>query len=283
MDYQLIANCWLAQQPKIDSADTLSTLESKLELTILLGLALSTTSYSKNINIAKTFTVNGVKTICDVAGIPSSDSMEEMIGRLHNMNKDVGRKIAFIMLKYRNVIFDGRAHYVAKKPMVALCTQMRIVNDTAIPYTNKFCKIAKCGCSKINEYVMRGLYAYDVRYIIKDMQNELALLNIVPGNANPQPKCQSSSVVEQQLINEVRELKLKVEQNIPYKEVKNTQTNGTKQPAQQFVARAGGKWTPEEEEQLKQEINSGASLVEISKIHQRTIGAIQARLEKLGM
>jgi len=45
---------------------------------------------------------------------------------------------------------------------------------------------------------------------------------------------------------------------------------------------AGRAWAADEERQLCDEFAAGKTLAEISKIHQRTGGAIQRRLERLG-
>lgn len=46
---------------------------------------------------------------------------------------------------------------------------------------------------------------------------------------------------------------------------------------------AGASWTDEEDKQLDKEYNSGMKVSEIAKIHDRTNGAIRARLKKHGL
>ncbi len=46
---------------------------------------------------------------------------------------------------------------------------------------------------------------------------------------------------------------------------------------------AGAPWTEEEDEQLDEEYNSGMKISEIAKVHDRTNGAIRARLKKHGL
>lgn len=46
---------------------------------------------------------------------------------------------------------------------------------------------------------------------------------------------------------------------------------------------AGASWTDEEDSQLDEEYNSGISVSEIAKLHERTRGAIRARLKKHGL
>jgi hypothetical protein len=47
--------------------------------------------------------------------------------------------------------------------------------------------------------------------------------------------------------------------------------------------RAYEKWTTEEDEALVKRYNDGGSIPELVKIHQRKLGAIRSRLEKLGL
>ncbi|MCM1143681.1 MAG: hypothetical protein NC318_08070 [Blautia sp.] len=46
---------------------------------------------------------------------------------------------------------------------------------------------------------------------------------------------------------------------------------------------AGASWTKEEEQQLNEEYSSGMKISEIAKLHERTNGAIRARLKKHGL
>jgi ATP-dependent DNA helicase RecQ len=46
---------------------------------------------------------------------------------------------------------------------------------------------------------------------------------------------------------------------------------------------AGASWSEEEDKQLDEEFNSGMKISEIAKIHDRTNGAIRARLRKHGL
>lgn len=46
---------------------------------------------------------------------------------------------------------------------------------------------------------------------------------------------------------------------------------------------AGASWTDEEDKQLDEEYHSGMKIFEIAKIHDRTNGAIRARLKKHGL
>ena len=48
------------------------------------------------------------------------------------------------------------------------------------------------------------------------------------------------------------------------------------------INRRGSRWYPREENQLRQEIQQNMALTEIARIHGRTVGAIEARLELLG-
>ena len=45
---------------------------------------------------------------------------------------------------------------------------------------------------------------------------------------------------------------------------------------------AGRAWNGDEEQKLCEEFDAGKTVAEISRIHQRTRGAIQSRLERLG-
>lgn len=47
-------------------------------------------------------------------------------------------------------------------------------------------------------------------------------------------------------------------------------------------ANAGQAWTQEEDEQLSEEFDSGIPIKELAQMHQRTGGAIEARLARLG-
>src|SRR5438270_10618006 len=47
-------------------------------------------------------------------------------------------------------------------------------------------------------------------------------------------------------------------------------------------AAAGVRWTPEEDERLCSEFDAGTSVAEIARIHDRTRGAVTARLVKVG-
>ncbi len=46
---------------------------------------------------------------------------------------------------------------------------------------------------------------------------------------------------------------------------------------------AGASWTEEEDKQLDEEYGSGMKVSEIAKVHDRTNGAIRARLRKHGL
>ena len=46
---------------------------------------------------------------------------------------------------------------------------------------------------------------------------------------------------------------------------------------------AGASWSEEEDKQLDEEFNSGMKISEMAKIHNRTNGAIRARLRKHGL
>lgn len=49
------------------------------------------------------------------------------------------------------------------------------------------------------------------------------------------------------------------------------------------INRRGSRWYPREENQLRQEIQQDMALAEIARIHGRTVGAIEARLELLSL
>ena len=46
---------------------------------------------------------------------------------------------------------------------------------------------------------------------------------------------------------------------------------------------AGASWTAEEDKRLDEEYHSGMNISEIAKVHDRTNGAIRARLKKHGL
>jgi hypothetical protein len=55
------------------------------------------------------------------------------------------------------------------------------------------------------------------------------------------------------------------------------------QEARKIYPRAYLHWKPEEDTRLREEVRSGLKVVQISKLHQRQPGAIQGRLEHLGL
>ena len=57
----------------------------------------------------------------------------------------------------------------------------------------------------------------------------------------------------------------------------------TKDVKKQQKANAGAKWSKEEDDRLDQEFSSGMSISEIAKKHERSYGAIKARLIKHGL
>ena len=63
---------------------------------------------------------------------------------------------------------------------------------------------------------------------------------------------------------------------------KNKEGNSGTRTLTARLANAGQAWTREEDEQLIQEFDSGIPIKELAKIHQRTGGAIEARLARLG-
>jgi hypothetical protein len=78
-------------------------------------------------------------------------------------------------------------------------------------------------------------------------------------------------------------------ENSPYQDLEVTRalfraldalknTTGKKPPPLQ-----GSKWTPEEEEQLRNLFDQGWKVPELAKKHQRTAGAIRSRLKKMGL
>jgi len=56
-----------------------------------------------------------------------------------------------------------------------------------------------------------------------------------------------------------------------------------KKPVDPTKPRAGGKWTPEEEQRLRDTFHARKPIPEIARDHGRTTGAITARLLKLGL
>lgn len=54
-------------------------------------------------------------------------------------------------------------------------------------------------------------------------------------------------------------------------------------PRRSDLAKAGGKWTEEEEYQLRDEFDAKHSIADIAEVHGRTKGAIRSRLIKLGL
>lgn len=56
-----------------------------------------------------------------------------------------------------------------------------------------------------------------------------------------------------------------------------------KKPVDPNKPRAGGKWTPEEEEKLREAFHARKPFEEIAKDHGRTPGAITAHMVKLGL
>lgn len=56
----------------------------------------------------------------------------------------------------------------------------------------------------------------------------------------------------------------------------------TERRANTLPEHAGKAWDAAEEQQLCEEFDSGKTVAEIARIHQRTRGAIQSRLERLG-
>lgn len=65
----------------------------------------------------------------------------------------------------------------------------------------------------------------------------------------------------------------------------DTIKSGTKtpKPLDPNKPHAGGKWTPEEEQNLRDAFHASKTFSEIAKDHGRTPGAIKARLVKLGL
>lgn len=54
-----------------------------------------------------------------------------------------------------------------------------------------------------------------------------------------------------------------------------------KVPAKQSPQNAGAPWSPEEDNALLEEFETGASISELAEKHARTVGAISSRLSKL--
>lgn len=68
-----------------------------------------------------------------------------------------------------------------------------------------------------------------------------------------------------------------------YKAVKALeQQQRTSEKRRSLPENAGNPWPPEEEQVLLSDFDSGVSVKELAKKHQRTEGAIRSRLEKLG-
>lgn len=53
-------------------------------------------------------------------------------------------------------------------------------------------------------------------------------------------------------------------------------------PQKDGPAKAGGKWTDDEDKQLVEAFDAGSSIKDLAASHQRTSGAIRSRLVKLG-
>ena len=60
------------------------------------------------------------------------------------------------------------------------------------------------------------------------------------------------------------------------------QEQGRDRRRQGLPANAGMPWSPDEDDELAKEFETGMTIREIARAHQRTGGAVQARLEKLG-
>ena len=58
--------------------------------------------------------------------------------------------------------------------------------------------------------------------------------------------------------------------------------NKNKTPTKKYRENSGKPWTAEEENQLIAEYNEGLKVKDIAKIHERSNGAIMARLMKIG-
>ena len=58
--------------------------------------------------------------------------------------------------------------------------------------------------------------------------------------------------------------------------------NKDKTPAKKYRENSGKPWTEEEEKQLLEEYRAGLKVKEIAKAHERSNGAIMARLMKIG-
>ena len=59
--------------------------------------------------------------------------------------------------------------------------------------------------------------------------------------------------------------------------------NKDKTPTKKYRENSGKPWTEEEKKQLLEEYRAGLKVKEIAKAHERSNGAITARLEKLGV
>ena len=62
-----------------------------------------------------------------------------------------------------------------------------------------------------------------------------------------------------------------------------TITEATPEVAKAKIGGASKRWSPEEEQQLRAEIEAGKSVDEIATAHNRTVGAIRARVSKLNL
>jgi hypothetical protein len=67
------------------------------------------------------------------------------------------------------------------------------------------------------------------------------------------------------------------------KKVDNERKRGGRSPNPDAPPNAGKPWTAEEERVLIRAFNAGSSSADLAKTHQRTPGAIESRLEKLGL
>jgi len=299
-DKQTIADKWMKLHPLVNHDDDVKTLEHKLQFVNALGLATITTKYNKNIDIASKFTLAGARVLCDIVSVPTDGTMDML---LDNLSKSkIHPKVAAVMLRYKNLVKLGNTYYLVKIPIVTKCSKMKVVNETALIYTRENCTSPLCGCSIVKSLIISGLYTYTVRYGITDMQLDIDAIvpTVSPSMMIPTITVSSPSVtaiLQEQEQKHVLELalandKLQDLRSQLDKKVTTTQVNviiggpsstAASRTTYSTASRSGTRWSDQEDDQLTREYRNGASVRNISQVHQRSVEAISARLEKLGL
>ncbi len=272
-DYQTIADSWLAIQPKVVTSDTFATLEHKLELTDVLGLALLSNEVPKKIDLSKMFTDLGVSVIQDILGLyigHERENLQTRINLINNANDNLGQRVAFVLLRYRNVFQSNQTYYVAKIPVIAECYSMVIMSHNATPQAPAQCTQPHCGCTVIRNLVKPMLFCFKIWYPIKRMMSDLSQF-CEPNFPKNVTQFANSNLAEFGLS--------KYGSN--YEEVASIILRHRFQNEDSRFAREKEKWDFAEDCQLLDEWRDRIPINTMSEMHLRSKNAIQSRLEYL--